>query len=274
MTTGANPYVVPDAAAGDTDPAANVLEVTLTAEHWMVDIGGGIMANAETFNRAIPGPTFFLTVGDTVIVRLINLLDHPLGIHWHGIELANSADGTEVTQESALPMFATPPPSPAPAGGTYLYKFKVPRPGLFWYHPHSHGSTNRVFRGLYGMIVVADNKVNENNEATLVQMGVIPDPADPAQTRQLVLSDITVCKTRASMMRRRMTSRRRGLAAPAFRASRAGRHLSSSARSACLREMQGTNTECLPCRPMAPATSQASSERGRPTKDRRCSPTA
>ena len=31
------------------------------------------------------------------------------------------------------------------AGGTYLYKFKVTRPGIFWYHPHHHNSTNRVF---------------------------------------------------------------------------------------------------------------------------------
>lgn len=186
MTTGAGPYVVP--VPSDTDPSGTVLETEIVAAHTMVDIGNGVMAMAETFNGTIPGPTFFLTVGDTVIVRLINELDHPLTIHWHGIELANSADGTEVTQAGALPAFGSPPPPPAPIGGTYLYKFKVTRPGLFWYHPHSHGSTNRVFRGLYGMIVVTDP-----GEAALITANTIPAP-----TLQLVLSDITVCKAAGS----------------------------------------------------------------------------
>src|SRR5215212_6862677 len=184
MATGIGPYVVSD--PNDTDPAAAVLETTITAAHTMVNIGGGIMANAETFNGAIPGPTLRLNVGDTVIVRLVNELDHPTGIHWHGIELANSADGTEVTQDAVAPAFPVAPPPPAPAGGTYLYKFKVPRPGLYWYHPHHHHALNRVFKGLYGMIVVSDP-----NEAALIERGVIPGTAD---TKQLVLSDITVCK--------------------------------------------------------------------------------
>jgi FtsP/CotA-like multicopper oxidase with cupredoxin domain len=187
MTTGISPYVTP--VPSDSDPALDVLETVLVASHAMVDIGG-VVANAETFNGAIPGPTLRFNVGDTAIVRLINLLEHPTGIHWHGIELANSADGTEVTQEAVVPAFAMPPPSPAPAGGTYLYKFKLPRPGLYWYHPHHHLSTNRVFRGLYGMIIVADP-----NEAALIAAGVIPDAPD---TRELVLSDITVCKAPGS----------------------------------------------------------------------------
>jgi FtsP/CotA-like multicopper oxidase with cupredoxin domain len=184
MTTGIGPYVVNDILS-----TAGVLETTITADTTqMVDVGlgGGLTANVETYNGAIPGPVLKLNVNDMVIVRLINLLDHPTGIHWHGIELSNSADGTEVTQEPAVPAFPVAPPSPAPGGGTYLYKFKVPRPGLYWYHPHHHLSTNRVFRGLYGMIVVADP-----NEAPLIASGVIPGAAD---TKQLVLSDITVAK--------------------------------------------------------------------------------
>jgi FtsP/CotA-like multicopper oxidase with cupredoxin domain len=188
MTTGIGPYVVPTPI--DTDPAATVLETTFTVSQQTVDIGGGLMVNGEVYNGAIPGPTLFLNRDDTVIVRLVNLLPHATGIHWHGIELANSADGTEVTQDGVVPLFTTPPPSPAPAGGTYLYKFKVPRPGIYWYHPHHHHSANRVFKGLYGMIVVADP-----NEATLITSGVLPSAAD---TVQLVLSDITVCKAPGS----------------------------------------------------------------------------
>jgi FtsP/CotA-like multicopper oxidase with cupredoxin domain len=187
MTTGIGPYVVP--LPTDTDPSSTILETSIVATHGMVDIGGGNMVHAETFNGEIPGPTLQLKVNDTVIVRLVNMLHHPIGIHWHGIELANSSDGTEVTQDGALPMFPVAPPAPAPAGGTYLYKFKVPRPGLYWYHAHHHG-TNRVFKGMYGMIVVADP-----NEAALAATGVLPSATD---TKQIVLSDITVCKAPGS----------------------------------------------------------------------------
>ncbi|MGH9872285.1 MAG: multicopper oxidase domain-containing protein [Pyrinomonadaceae bacterium] len=180
-----DPYTAPNTGTFTGTPGSGVFEITLTTRLNPI-ISGTTTVNAETYNGAIPGPTFRLTVGDTVIVRLINNMPHETGIHWHGIELANSADGTEVTQNGAVGLFSTPPPAPAPAGGTYLYKFKVTRPGIFWYHPHHHHSTNRVFKGLYGMIIVTDP-----NEETLADGVVLPLAAD---TKQIVLSDITVCK--------------------------------------------------------------------------------
>jgi FtsP/CotA-like multicopper oxidase with cupredoxin domain len=172
MTTGISSWVTPDPV--DTDASDTILETTIVTSLQTVDIGGGVMANAEVYNGAIPGPTLRLNVGDTLIVRLVNNLPHPSGIHWHGIEMGNSADGTPFTQ------------NPVPAGGTFLYKFKVPRPGIYWYHPHHHHSTNRVFRGTYGMIVVTDP-----HEEALIDAGTLPGAAD---TIALVLSDITVCK--------------------------------------------------------------------------------
>jgi FtsP/CotA-like multicopper oxidase with cupredoxin domain len=184
MTTGLGPYQTPEP---DTNTDHGFPETTITVSHEMVDVGGGVMAHAETYDGAIPGPTLRFNVGDTAIVRLVNDLDHPTAIHWHGVELENCADGTEVTQDPA-PVGPFVPPSPlSPTGGTHLYKFKVPRPGIYWYHPHHHHSTNRVFRGLYGMIVVTDP-----NEAALIADGTLPDET---QTLDLVLSDITVCKT-------------------------------------------------------------------------------
>jgi FtsP/CotA-like multicopper oxidase with cupredoxin domain len=103
MTIDVRPYVVPEPI--NFDPAAAFLETAIIAAHAMVDLGGGLMAHAETYNGAIPGPTLRLNVGDTAIVRLVNELDHPSGIHWHGIMLANSADGTEVTQDGVVPAF-------------------------------------------------------------------------------------------------------------------------------------------------------------------------
>lgn len=183
-----DPYATPAGGTFTGTPGSGVFEITLTASLATPPnpiVSGTTSVFAETYNGTIPGPTFRLTVGDTVIVRLINNMAHETGIHWHGIELSNSADGTEVTQKGAVGAFS-PPPAPAPAGGTYLYKFKVTRPGIFWYHPHHHHSTNRVFKGLYGLIIVTDL-----DEVTLADGVVLPLPAD---TKQIVLSDITVCK--------------------------------------------------------------------------------
>jgi FtsP/CotA-like multicopper oxidase with cupredoxin domain len=171
-TSGGDPYSVPGVV--DTNPDPNIVETTLVSDEATIDIGNGVTAHAQTYNGAIPGPTFRLKVGDTVIVHYENHLAHASAIHWHGIELANGMDGTPFTQNIVEP------------GGTFLYKFTVTRPGLYWYHPHHHSSTNQVFKGLYGMIVVEDP-----NEAALRANLTIPSAAD---THPIVLSDTTVCK--------------------------------------------------------------------------------
>lgn len=165
-------YTVP--VVDDINPDPDIVETTIVAQAAGVDINtpdGDI--SVLTFNGTIPGPEFRLKVGDTVIVHFRNEIAHATGIHWHGIELANSVDGTPLTQNMVAP------------GDTYLYKFIVTRPGIFWYHPHHHSSTNQVFKGMYGSIIVTDPD-EESLKGT-----VLPAAAD---TRTLVLSDVTVCK--------------------------------------------------------------------------------
>jgi len=175
-TSGGDPYSVPTIVNTSWDP--NVVETTITAQFATVDVGNGLMANVETYNGMVPGPQFRLTVGQTVIVHFVNNIDKPTGIHWHGIEYDNDSDGTPLTQNQV------------PPGKTFLYKFKVTRPGVFWYHPHHHSSTNQIFKGLYGTIVITDP-----NEALLIKQGVIPSES---LTRTLALSDVTVCKASGS----------------------------------------------------------------------------
>jgi FtsP/CotA-like multicopper oxidase with cupredoxin domain len=173
---GGDPYIVLPVV--DTDPDPNIVETTITAEPANVDVGGGVIASVLTFNGSVPGPEFRLKVGDTVIVHFVNNIAHPTGIHWHGIELANASDGTPLTQNMVEPE------------ETFEYKFTVTRPGIFWYHPHHHSSTNQVFKGMYGSIIVTDP-----HEAALVAANVLPTAA---QTKTFLLSDITVCKTAGS----------------------------------------------------------------------------
>ena len=115
-------------------------------------VSGTTTINAETYNGAIPGPTLRLNVGDTAIVRLDqqpSVSDrHSLARHRAG-ELRRWNRGDAGWRSPRLAIHDTSATG-VPAGGTYLYKFKVTRPGIFWYHPHHHNSTNRVFRGCTG----------------------------------------------------------------------------------------------------------------------------
>jgi len=196
-TTGVGPYEVPQVKDGNSDP--NIVETWIVAQAATVDIGDGNgnstkgMAFKSCSDKqlsnctspAIPGPEFRLKVGNRVIVHYVNNLPasgltpeaNVSGIHWHGIELNNLSDGTELTQ-----------PAVTPQGGKFNYDFIVSRPGIFWYHPHHHSATNQVFKGLYGSIIIQDNK---GYEKSLQDNLVIPSAE---QTKTLVLSDITVCK--------------------------------------------------------------------------------
>lgn len=195
-TSGGSPYTVPQVVDINADP--KIVETYIVADEATVDIGNGVTAHAMTFKSCrnpadattctttgtIPGPEFRLKVGDQVIVHYVNNLNpsglnpeaNVSGIHWHGIELNNHSDGSELTQ-----------PAVHPAGGTFDYKFTVKRPGIFWYHPHHHSSTNQVAKGLYGSIIVEDQ---DGYEAALIAKGVLPSAA---HTKTLVISDITVC---------------------------------------------------------------------------------
>lgn len=89
-----------------------------------------------------PGPTLRVRRGDTVRVRLVNELDQPTTIHWHGIRIDNAMDGVVGLTQAAVP-----------PGGSFDYVFTVPDAGTFWYHTHNR-SWEQMARGLYGLLVV------------------------------------------------------------------------------------------------------------------------
>jgi FtsP/CotA-like multicopper oxidase with cupredoxin domain len=81
--------------------------------------------------------------GDTLVVRVKNELPEPTIVHWHGIQLPASMDGTGEAQKPIQP------------GETFEYRFTVPDAGTFWYHSH-HKETTQMERGMYGPIVVEE----------------------------------------------------------------------------------------------------------------------
>ncbi|KAJ9063254.1 hypothetical protein DSO57_1002158 [Entomophthora muscae] len=99
-----------------------------------------------TINGQFPGPAITLEVGDTVEINVINEIDHPLTIHWHGLlqKASPAADGVPfVTQDSIK------------SNNSYVYRFTVEnQTGTYWYHAHTKMDSDFIF----GSLVVKEPK--------------------------------------------------------------------------------------------------------------------
>lgn len=121
-----------------------VLTATLTAESKQIQVAGDTVT-ARVYDGAFTGPTLFVNPGDLLHVTLVNHLDEPTNLHFHGFHVTPSGSGDNVFRE-VLP------------GHQFTYSFRLAAtepPGLNWYHSHLHHLTEeQVFGGLSGMIVV------------------------------------------------------------------------------------------------------------------------
>ncbi len=152
----------------DMNPDPNVFEARLVAREREVDIGPETV-RLLTFADRVPGPEIRVKQGDRLLVHFENQLPEGFAttVHWHGIEGANASDGTPTTQRPVEP------------GEVFTYDMRLPRPGIYWYHPHVRGAQG-THSGLYGTIVVEDP-----DEQRLRELGVLPQ-----LERTLVLSDL------------------------------------------------------------------------------------
>jgi FtsP/CotA-like multicopper oxidase with cupredoxin domain len=112
------------------------------------------------FNGQYPGPLISVPQQATVTIQLVNALDQPTSIHWHGIRLDNRFDGVPgLTQEAV------------PPGGRFTYRVHFPDAGIYWYHPHVREDTQQEL-GLYGNIRVRSPRRDyfgrANREETLI----------------------------------------------------------------------------------------------------------
>ena len=133
-----------DYDAAQPDAGREVIEVDLEAREVDWSIAPGTTFQAWTFNGRIPGPTIEGQVGDVVEIRFTNRLPEPTSIHWHGLRVPASMDGTDIVQGPVRP------------GETFVYRFRLTDAGTCWYHPHAN-ETEQIERGLYGAIVVKDD---------------------------------------------------------------------------------------------------------------------
>jgi FtsP/CotA-like multicopper oxidase with cupredoxin domain len=120
-----------------------VLPVLLAIEEREVFVAGA-KRKAVVYNGSFPGPTLVADPGDRIFVRVVNRLATPTNLHTHGFHVAPGGNADNVMLD-------------IPAGGTFDYRFDIPRdhaPGLNWYHPHPHGDgTRQMFGGAAGAII-------------------------------------------------------------------------------------------------------------------------
>lgn len=137
-------------------PTNTTVEYTLVASEFDWEVKPGKTVRAWGFNQQVPGPVLKAKRGDTLVVKVINNLTEPTMVHWHGIRLPASMDGTGEVQKPIEP------------GETFEYRFQLPDAGTFWYHSHQN-ETVQMERGMYGGIVVeAENDPVVDNDRILV----------------------------------------------------------------------------------------------------------
>ncbi|KPI22125.1 multicopper oxidase type 3 [Actinobacteria bacterium OV450] len=130
-----------EAARKATGP---VSEVRLTATATPLDLGGGLTVRSWAYGDKLPGQEVRVTAGGTLALTLANNLPQATSLHWHGLALRNDMDGVPgLTQRDIAP------------GASFTYRFAVPHPGTYWFHPHSGVQQDR---GLYAPLIVEDPK--------------------------------------------------------------------------------------------------------------------
>jgi FtsP/CotA-like multicopper oxidase with cupredoxin domain len=155
LLVGARPLAAPPAPA-----TSRVVEVRLVASVTRLPLlPDGRLTEVFAYNGQVPGPLLEFHEGDRVVVRFRNDLPEATTVHWHGLHLPFTADGS--------------PFHPVAPGAEHTYEFTIQRgsAGTYWYHPHPHHRTGyQVGRGLYGAIVVraADDPIAHLPERVLI----------------------------------------------------------------------------------------------------------
>ncbi len=121
----------------------HVVEVSLVAAPAWIALIVGKTTPVFAYNGHVPGPTLDVYEGDSVIVHFENRLPEPTTVHWHGLHIPASEDGS--------------PFQPVMPGERHDFIFRIApgTAGTYWYHPHPDRRAGyQVAMGLYGAIIV------------------------------------------------------------------------------------------------------------------------
>ena len=107
--------------------------------------GAPMLAYAATHKgKTYLNPILVLRKGQPFEATLVNGLDEPTIIHWHGVDCP--------WKQAGHPSYAIEPKN------SYNYSFPITnRAGTYWYHPHPHGLTaKQAYMGLASFFIVRD----------------------------------------------------------------------------------------------------------------------
>ena len=97
-----------------------------------------------------PGSTIVAWEGDPTSVRVVNRLEEPTQVHWHGLEIDSFYDG--VAGVGGHPGSVTPAIMP---GDSFEMRITPPRAGSYMYHTHV-SDIRQQSAGLYGAFIVLE----------------------------------------------------------------------------------------------------------------------
>jgi len=123
-------------AAGVAAPAGPA-DVTLRIGPVLVDVAKDMTISTFGYNGTVPGPLVRLWEGVPVTVELINDLDVPELVHWHGQKIPPAVDGAE--EENSLMV---------PAHGRLRYRMTPGPSGFRFVHAHMMAGLD-LHRGTY-----------------------------------------------------------------------------------------------------------------------------
>jgi FtsP/CotA-like multicopper oxidase with cupredoxin domain len=108
--------------------------------------GANLTRNVLTYGTGGMPPVLRMRKGEPFAARLVNGIDEPTTIHWHGMRIPNAMDGVPFLTQ---PYVYT--------GDAFDYGFTPPDAGTFWYHPHCN-TLIQMGHGMTGVIVVENPK--------------------------------------------------------------------------------------------------------------------
>lgn len=140
----AQPGPAPAPALTELRSHNGVLTATLEARPQKISLGGASF-DGLTYNGDYAGPVLVVRPGDVMRIKLVNHLDEPTNLHFHGYH------GSPLSPGDNVHILVQP-------GQSYDYVLKIPvdqPPGLYWYHAHiHHRSEHQIMGGLSGMMQV------------------------------------------------------------------------------------------------------------------------
>jgi FtsP/CotA-like multicopper oxidase with cupredoxin domain len=115
---------------------------------------GYFLAKGDSTDKAAaatsPGPVLAVTRGERTAITVVNELEEPTSVHWHGIELESYYDG--IPGWSGAGTKTAPYIAPR---DSFTAVFTPPRAGTFMYHAHAD-DIHQLTAGLYGPLIVLE----------------------------------------------------------------------------------------------------------------------